>query len=71
MESQPQNPEFRFNLENFHPCVNDVLWQHLLMSSARKAINFSQISFVIHFPIISLLKFSYNLFVDHFPIILC
>ena len=21
MESQPQNPEFRNNLENFHPCV--------------------------------------------------
>ena len=20
MESQPQNPEFRINLENFHPC---------------------------------------------------
>ena len=20
MESQPQNPEFRNNLENFHPC---------------------------------------------------
>ena len=49
MESQPQNPEFRINLENFHLCVNDVLWQHLLMSSVRKAINFSQISFVIHF----------------------
>ena len=22
MESQPQNPEFRINPENFHPCVN-------------------------------------------------
>ena len=21
MESQPQNPEFRNNLENFHPCT--------------------------------------------------
>ena len=21
MESQPQNPEFRINLENFHPCT--------------------------------------------------
>ena len=21
MESQPQNPEFRTNPENFHPCV--------------------------------------------------
>ena len=31
MESQPQNPEFRINPENFHPClptsVNDrVIW---------------------------------------------
>ena len=22
MESQPQNPEFRNNPENFHPCVH-------------------------------------------------
>ena len=22
MESQPQNPEFRINPENFHPCDN-------------------------------------------------
>ena len=22
MESQPQNPEFRNNLENFHPCCH-------------------------------------------------
>ena len=22
MESQPQNPEFRINPENFHPCVH-------------------------------------------------
>ena len=21
MESQPQNPEFRINSENFHPCI--------------------------------------------------
>ena len=31
MESQPQNPEFRNNPENFHPCftnytVNEFLW---------------------------------------------
>ena len=24
MESQPQNPEFRNNPENFHPCVQRV-----------------------------------------------
>ena len=23
MESQPQNPEFRINTENFHPCSNE------------------------------------------------
>ena len=30
MESQPQNPEFRNNPENFHPCnfVNDGLKHH-------------------------------------------
>ena len=24
MESQPQNPEFRYNPENFHPCSYSV-----------------------------------------------
>ena len=24
MESQPQNPEFRINLENFHPCISPL-----------------------------------------------
>ena len=24
MESQPQNPEFRNNPENFHPCINEI-----------------------------------------------
>ena len=24
MESQPQNPEFRINPENFHPCNTDL-----------------------------------------------
>ena len=23
MESQPQNPEFRIDPENFHPCIRD------------------------------------------------
>ena len=25
MESQPQNPEFRNNPENFHPCLNEAI----------------------------------------------
>ena len=27
MESQPQNPEFRNNPENFHPCDNVMHWE--------------------------------------------
>ena len=27
MESQPQNPEFRINPENFHPCVYQLYFQ--------------------------------------------
>ena len=26
MESQPQNPEFRINPENFHPCTHLIKW---------------------------------------------
>ena len=25
MESQPQNPEFRINPKNFHPCVSELV----------------------------------------------
>ena len=28
MESQPQNPEFRINPENFHPCVLKKKFMH-------------------------------------------
>ena len=31
MESQPQNPEFRVNPENFHPCYKLKLLQSLLL----------------------------------------
>ena len=24
MESRPQNPEFRINPENFHPCITEI-----------------------------------------------
>ena len=32
MESQPQNPEFRINPENFHPCMKGLIFhlKHLL-----------------------------------------
>ena len=30
MESQPQNPEFRINLENFHPCIKNFSLYMLL-----------------------------------------
>ena len=26
MESQPQNPEFRINPENFHPCIIYIVY---------------------------------------------
>ena len=29
MESQPQNPEFRNNPENFHPCIGLSVWDFL------------------------------------------
>ena len=32
MESQPQNPEFRINPENFHPCVFCLLDKGLILS---------------------------------------
>ena len=28
MESQPQNPEFRINPENFHQCSLEGLWKY-------------------------------------------
>ena len=33
MESQPQNPEFRNNLENFHPCRTG--WTILVVNLTR------------------------------------
>ena len=44
MESQPQNPEFRDNPENFHPCQKKIKFQltnvsMLLMGSFRITVN--------------------------------
>ena len=33
MESQPQNPEFRINPENFHPCTRDCGVSSALLES--------------------------------------
>ena len=35
MEGQPQNPEFRINPENFHPCKN-LPNIHIVMDVIRK-----------------------------------
>ena len=36
MESQPQNPEFRNNPENFHPCKNQKLVHWPICCGLRK-----------------------------------
>ena len=36
MESQPQNPEFRNNPENFHPCISSV---NLILKRTRSDVN--------------------------------
>ena len=42
MESQPQNPEFRNNPENFHPCTNTE-YDKLKYVAQNLKKNFSQI----------------------------
>ena len=32
MESQPQNPEFRINPENFHPCCVQLFKKNSILS---------------------------------------
>ena len=43
MESQPQNPEFRINPENFHPCICDciswLLFQHAYLNYVNEMKN--------------------------------
>ena len=44
MESQPQNPEFRINPENFHPCItvfiNPEEYEHILYHTSLKVQNY-------------------------------
>ena len=42
MESQPQNPEFRINPENFHPCY---LTTHLLQVSEQISVGRGPVEF--------------------------
>ena len=49
MESQPQNPEFRNNPENFHPCAHiHEIW--VWMTAQTKIIN-STVVYREHFSI--------------------
>ena len=43
MKSQPQNPEFRNNPENFHPCIEHL--KHMLKLMSDKIITFFIIKF--------------------------
>ena len=37
MESQPQNPEFRINPDNFHPCISELCYKGaILQRNCRK-----------------------------------
>ena len=43
MESQPQNPEFRNNPENFHPCVGCYpCYNNILQSKSINSITIKQ-----------------------------
>ena len=52
MESQPQNPEFRINPENFHPCLYGLFFWSVYFSALTPCMpgNFSQF-FVVFFKI--------------------
>ena len=36
MESQPQNPEFRINPENFHPCLSAMVFTLIVRANILK-----------------------------------
>ena len=47
MESQPQNPEFRINPENFHPCP---LWDTIYINGYKiKSLKLQLYTVYIHF----------------------
>ena len=43
MESQPQNPEFRINLENFHPCIKLYSFSSFLRMTEKSGLKSSQL----------------------------
>ena len=47
MESQPQNPEFRINPENVHPCIspNFPWYPHGKLCSVRKLTSSGRVDF--------------------------
>ena len=50
MESQPQNPEFRINPENFHPCIICLLNQHFMSLLLCKQIHYTNyVCFIDYF----------------------
>ena len=38
MESRPQNPEFKNNPENFHPCIRGLNSRYKWVSSQQKGL---------------------------------
>ena len=65
MESQPQNPEFRNNPENFHPCILTIIRRINTTSESSKAI---QLIIFQHFSLyelkVALLRSGYGLIVN-------
>ena len=48
MESQPQNPEFRNNPENFHQCLHDSNTHKLHLKGNHENYSFLVIQFILH-----------------------
>ena len=47
LESQPQNPEFRINPENFHPCLSSLFIMHIADHEIESAGCFTLIVFYL------------------------
>ena len=49
MESQPQNPEFRNNPENFHPCIRCMFFLLLFLTLCMPILFFDGFLLVCRF----------------------